>query len=804
MSRRYFSCFASVLGAALLLSNCMLSARTVSLDGKWTLDYWEQGREAVVSPEAMEGLSYSTVEATVPGNVELDLLAAGLVKNPEIGSNVYLLRPWEGYQWHYKRNFRTPEHEPGDELVINFGGIDCFAEVYVNGRHVGSASNMLIPYTYNITDAVNPQGEDNTVEVFIRSTVIEGRSHLIPPISLNFAQPESVYCRRAPHTFGWDIMPRLVSAGLWKSVEVEVLKPVRIRDVNWMTLAVDTSSRRARIRLDYNITLPVKYHGKLIADFRLSRNGRECLHLAPKVAAHAGAYCLDLENVDFWWPRGYGEPALYDAEFSILDLEGNVLDRDVRKIGIRTVRLDYSDVNTSSEPGRFCFVVNGEKVYARGSNWTPMDAFHSRDPQWLERTFDLVTDLNCNMIRCWGGNVYESDEFYDLCDANGVMVWQDFAMGCTFYSQLEDFQRQLEEEIYSVVLRLRRHPSIALWAGNNENDQTLTIGTLGPLRPDPNRDVVSRRTIPAVLFELDPTRTYLPSSPYWSEELVKTSYSTAHLPEDHIWGPRGYYKEPFYTNISCLFVSEIGYHGMPCRESLEKMFPKESVYPWTDTKNFRWKEDWLTKAVRIYEEYEYTPERNNLMINQVRCLFGEVPSDLDEFIFASQSVQAEAMKYFVEKFRGHKFAPCTGMLWWNIRDGWPVISDAVTDWYFAPKMAYYFLRNVQKDVCVMMCDPEDGAYPLFAVNDTRTDAEGSVEVRDVASGKIVYSGSYSVPANGRRQICSIPERQEQGMFLIRYTSAEGEQANHYLYGKAPYRMKDYRNWLKKTKIYNLK
>jgi len=794
----------SILAASLLAFPLFLSATPVSLDGAWKLDYWEQGRKPAMSPEEMAGVQYETVDATVPGNVELDLLAAGLVEDPELGSNVYLLRPWEGYQWRYSRTFATPEHDADDDIVLTFEGIDCFAEVYVNGKHVGSADNMLISYTYDVTDVVNPSGAENTVEVYIRSAVIEGRSHLIAPISLNFAQPESVYCRRAPHTFGWDIMPRLVSAGLWKSVEVEVRKPVRIVDMNWLTLSVDPANRQARMRLDFNITLPVKYHGKLISDFRITRNGKEYLHVAPKIAAHAGAYVVNVEDVDYWWPRGYGEPALYDAEFSILDLDGNVIDRNVQKIGIRTIRLDYSEVNTKEKPGRFCFIVNGERVYARGSNWTPMDAFHSRDPQWLQRTFDLVTDLNCNMIRCWGGNVYESDEFYDLCDANGVMVWQDFTMGCTFYSQLSDFQKKIEEEIYNVVLRLRRHPSIALWAGNNEDDQTLTIGTLAPYRPDPNKDVVSRQTIPHVLFELDPSRTYLPSSPYWSEELVKTSYSTADLPEDHIWGPRGYYKEPYYTQMSCLFVSEIGYHGMPNRESLEKMFPAESVYPWTDRKNFHWNEDWLTKAVRVYEEQGYTPDRNNLMINQVKCLFGEVPSDLDDFIFASQSVQAEAMKYFVEKFRGHKFEPCTGMLWWNIRDGWPLISDAVTDFYFSPKMAYYFLRNVQRDVCVVMCDAESGRYPLVAVNDTREPVEGKVEVKDIASGKKVYSGKYNVPANSRQVIAGLPEQDGQGMYLITYTSPDGEHTNHYLYGTAPYDMKEYRGWLKKTKTYNIK
>ena len=176
-----------------------LSAESVSLNGTWTLDYWEQKRIPVVSPEGMQGVEYETIKAEVPGNVELDLLAAGLVENPEIGSNVYLLRPYEGCQWRYSRKFVSPERSDEDEVAIHFGGIDCYAEIYLNGRHIGSASNMLIDYEYDVTDAVAAPGEENLLEVYIRSSVIEGRRNVPPVISYNFAQLESVYSRRAPH-----------------------------------------------------------------------------------------------------------------------------------------------------------------------------------------------------------------------------------------------------------------------------------------------------------------------------------------------------------------------------------------------------------------------------------------------------------------------------------------------------------------------------------------------------------------------------------------------------------------------------
>lgn len=233
--------------ALLFAAGSLTAGEKSSLDGKWRLDYWPQGDTPIVSPADARQVEMKTIDATVPGNVELDLLAAGLIEQPEIGSNVYDLRPWEGYQWRYSRTFATPEHADGDRIRLNFNGIDCYADIWVNGRQVGSADNMLIEHRFDVTEALKPTGEENTLEVYIRSSVIEGRQYIPPTISINFAQVESVYARRAPHTYGWDIMPRLVSAGLWRSVELEVLKPVHLRDVHWFTTSVDVPNKQATV-----------------------------------------------------------------------------------------------------------------------------------------------------------------------------------------------------------------------------------------------------------------------------------------------------------------------------------------------------------------------------------------------------------------------------------------------------------------------------------------------------------------------------------------------------------------------------
>ena len=791
-----------------LLALCLLflqalpaTADVYSLNGRWTLDYWQQGRTAVRGPSQMEGVAFRTVPATVPGNVELDLLASGLIEDPALDSQVYLLEPWETAQWRYRRSFPTPPVPEGGCCFLRFEGIDCFADIYVNGIRLGESDNMLIAHEFDLDGALRPEGEENTLEVYLRSSVIEGRSQITPSFSRNSPSPESVYVRRAPHTYGWDIMPRLVSAGLWRGVFLDVREKASIRDAFWYVEHLDPGTRDAGVHLDYTLSLPPDFRtGTLQLEYTLSLDGETKVRGEIVPDAHAGRIRLDVPHAELWWPRGMGGHPLYDAVLSLKDRQGRVLGADTVRLGIRTARLDATPVHSAAQPGRFCFVINGEKVFIKGSNWTPLDAFHSRDAAFLERTFALALDLNCNMLRCWGGNVYEDHAFFDLCDKNGVMVWQDFSMGCSQYPQDPEFQARIGQEVRSVVCKLRNHPSLVLWSGNNENDVSMRW-SMKALDGDPNRDLVSRVTIPAALFECDPTRSYLPSSPYYSPEVVALGFDPHCLPEDHLWGPRGYYKDPYYTEATCLFASETGYHGMPCRESLEEMFSPENVYPWSDVRHHVWKDAWLTKSVRESPAYGYVPKRNNLMINQVNILFGEVPEDLDRFIQASQCVQAEALKYFIERFRSAKFEPRTGILWWNIKDGWPILSDAVVDWYFRPKRSYEAIKRSQKDVCVMITDAEAGKHGIVAVNDTRRRVEGSVRIIDAQSGKCVYKNRFSVEENGRSVIGTLPVQKAQGLWIIRYEIRTKEhpadpliQSNHYLYGRPPFSLDRYLEW----------
>ncbi len=232
---------------------------------------------------------------------------------------------------------------------------------------------------------------------------------------------------------------------------------------------------------------------------------------------------------------------------------------------------------------RLASQVNGERIFILGTNWVPLDAYHARDRERLDRAVEMVVDLGCNLVRCWGGNVYEDDRFFDLCDEAGILVWQDFAMACAVYPQDDAFGARLRDEVRAVVRRLRQHPSLALWAGDNECDETWVW--TGGRRRDPNRNVLTRSVIPGVLREEDPSRPYLPSSPYVDD--VAFASGRRLLPEDHLWGPRDDYKGAFYTESVCHFVSEIGFQGCPGVESLERYLTPGERWPFGGSEEWR-------------------------------------------------------------------------------------------------------------------------------------------------------------------------------------------------------------------------
>jgi beta-mannosidase len=761
-----------------------------SLDGEWELI----GGPHLAMPEhatEFENEAAIRIPARVPGNVEDDLVEAGLLTPLEMGEGAYQTLDYEGHRWFFRKSFKAPAIDPSEQLCLVFEGIDTIAEVFLNGESLGKTRNMLIPHSFEIGNCVR-HGEENELIVRIDPVVVAGREREAEPCEFVNGFTERAAIRKAAHMYGWDILPRIVSAGLWRPVYLQTVPAVHWRQVFAQTLSIDLENRSAELAVFWEFVVPQINLNRWKLRLSIDDNQRNRKDLKTvSIFACSGHLMLSLEDIDFWWPRGLGDPTLYSLRIELLNPQGNVAAEHVQTIGIRTLELVQTEITTEEEPGEFVFVVNGQKVFIKGTNHVPLDALHGRDNRHLDTLLSMTADLNCNMLRIWGGGVYETDTFYDRCDELGIMVWHDFMFGCALYPQTDDFLEQAREEAEVVVKRLRHHACMALWSGNNENDVAHDWFPLHS-KLNPNDDRISREILPEVLRRLDPLRSYLPSSPYVSQKVFERGKKTSEIPEDHLWGPRDDFKGPFYQNSPAHFVSEIGYHGAPCLESLKQMIEPEHLWPFENDGEID--PQWRAKAVASFPDESLHDGRIRLMANQVSILFDVIPDQLEPFIQASQISQAEAMKFFIERFRMGKWRR-TGILWWNIRDGWPLISDAVVDYYNRPKLAYSYIKRVQQDLCVMVDEAENERHKVIAVNDTLNDAKIDVAISVIGQTDTLLKHTLTVPANGRAEVGEIPASPVCALYLLNWRTDSSTGHNHYLAGPRPFNLEQYTQWV---------
>lgn len=752
----------------------------LDLCGTWhfTMEPAENGVLADV--RAVEDIRRSGLdvhEAQVPGNIELDLHRCGAIPEPFYGMNIAGLTWLERQRVVYFRKVAA-EPVPGRLPELVFEGIDCYGTVVWNGRVLGRAANMLIEHRFPLdAEDVRPENELMVIlEPPLQPLRAEEHPTLLQAMAANY---ESLRTRKAPHMYGWDIMPRALSAGLWRPVYIRFLPAERFDDAYLQTVRIAPDRSTATLSFRYCAALQGHPHDGYEVEVS-GECGASSFHTRQRILGAVGVLRFDVAEPKLWWPRGRGDQNLYACRAQLVR-NGEPLDEIRFTLGIRTIELERTDVTDEAGRGEFCFHVNGERFFVLGTNWVPLDAYHSRDADRVDRAMDLVRDIGCNMIRCWGGNVYESDRFYELCDRYGVLVWQDFAMACAIYPQDAEFQETIRSEAVRVVRRLRQHPCIALWAGDNECDYSFLWGDSGV---DPNTNVLTRRVLPEVIRQEDPRRPYLPSSPYISPAAMEKG--TKYLPEDHLWGPRDYHKSPYYRGSLCHFASEIGYHGCPSVESLREFLSPERLWPRTDNP------EWLLHATSPIPGVDLFDYRVELMAKQVRVLFGEVPETLEEFAYASQCSQAEAKKFFIEMFRSQKWRR-TGIIWWNLLDGWPQFSDAVVDYYFRPKRAYSVIRRCQKPLIMVLREPVDDYQELVVCNDTRTTPRLRFRVSDLDTGAMLVEGEEIAGADVVTVVAEVPcEPERRRLLLIEWEGDGFSGWNHYLAGPPPFDLGWYR------------
>ncbi|WEW59896.1 glycosyl hydrolase family 2 protein [Emydomyces testavorans] len=664
--------------------------------------------------------------AQFPTNIHLDLMYHGIIEDPFIGMNEDKVQ-WVGKEsWVYRTTFTAPALDSVEKAVLAFDGLDTYATVKLNGRTILSTNNMFVPERVNVTGLLDTC--ENTLEIVFQSAWEMG-------MKLRKQHPEH----------GWDWGPTLMTCGPWRPINLEIFTS-RIADLHFQT-DIDKSLKHAKV------TVFVEVEGdadEVIIQMLL----RDSLKAKATATIDAGVATATFHVPDpqLWYPAKYGEQPLYTLHATLLGNDTK-LDTCTKRLGLRRARLVQRPIIGVSGK-TFFFEINNIPVFCGGCNWIPADSFTPRiSPQKYRDWLQLVLDGNQAMVRVWGGGIFEEQIFYDICDELGLLVWQDFLFACGNYPAYEDFLKSVEREAIANVKRLRHHPSILIWAGNNEDYQYAESEKLeyDPNDHDPAHWLKS--TFPAryiyekllvdVMHKYSPGTYYHFGSPWGGKNTRDPLNGDIH--QWNVWhGTQEKYQN--FDKLSGRFVSEFGMQGFPSMKTIDSYLPngKDDVdrYPQSSIVDFHNKAAGHERRLALY------------LVENIRYQF----EPFEQYVYCTQVMQAEclasAYRLWRRQWKGPGKEYCAGALVWQINDCWPVTSWAIVDYYLQPKLAYYAIKRELAPVTIglkrtMQNTPMEAHHAqaviqkieIWASNlslETKA-VEVAVKIFDVVTGEEVHS-----------------------------------------------------------------
>lgn len=720
-------------------------------------------RMRIVGEQDVFGVNGKELPAKVPGSVYGNLLEQGLMPDPYDRMNELTALPLMENDFVFETDFLlTEEQLAADFLLLHFDGIDTLAKVYLNGRLLGRADNMHRIWEFPMGEAAKTGQNTLRVEIASPTRFIEEENQKVFTGGSTDAMRGFPHLRKAHCMFGWDWGPRLPDAGIFREVSVLSGKKARIEQVYIMQ---DWKKAADSVDITFDITCRIfgglddygemnelrtalyDPDGRLVTE-KSSKSGT--VYESEKQTGYAEkAGCADGED-DWdtitvkqprrWWPNGFGEQPLYRAEVALLDEEGNVLDRWSRRIGLRTLT-----VNTEKDEWGECFAheVNGVKIFAMGADYIPEDNIFSRiTPERTRRLLEDAAAANYNCIRVWGGGYYPDDWFFDICDELGLIVWQDFMFACASYELDDDFEQNISAEIRDNVRRIRHHACLGLWCGNNEMETQTLDGAWQPsIKQKCDYIKIFEYIIPKILEVEDHVTFYWPSSPSsggnydnpWDENRGDTHYWA-------VW----HGNKPFtdYRNYYFRYMSEFGFQSFPCLKTVETFTAPE------DRNIFS----------RVMEMHQRNVAANGKIMTYLSATY-LYPTDFEMLLYASQLLQADAIRYGIEHFRRNR-GRCMGAVVWQLNDIWPVASWASIDYYGRWKALHYVEKRAfapvmisceevgelsERPFCVAQPAPIEKSARLHVANETMTQVTGTVRwsLRK-ANGEVLLEGAQEV------------------------------------------------------------
>ncbi|KAF4976258.1 hypothetical protein FZEAL_7047 [Fusarium zealandicum] len=709
--------------------------------------------------------------AQFPTNVHLDLLHHKKIPDPFIGKNELEVQ-WIGETaWVYKTTFSSPKVGDGAKAVLAFDGLDTFATVELNGAKILETDNMFTPERVDVTDNLKQDGENQLVITF-DSAYLRGWKLIEEHPDHKYAQwngdSSRLTVRKAQYHWGWDWGPAMLTCGPWRPINLEVYES-RIGDL-YTEVDVDASLKTAKV-----IVHAAVEEGKASkVRFDVSLDGKDVASNTAEVQGKEATTTFQIQDPALWYPVRYGKQPLYNIKATLLDDEDEA-DTTSKRIGLRRVELVQRELD--DQPGTsFFFKVNDLPIFCGGSNWIPADTFIPRISK--EKYYDwvkLVADGNQFMIRVWGGGIYEEDVFYDACDEHGILVWQDFMFACGNYPCWPELRKSIDREARENIKRMRHHPSIIIWAGNNEDYQlaegenlTYDFDDKDPeswLKTDFPARYLYEKLLADACKELHPGAIYHFGSPWGGETSADPTVGDLH--QWNVWhGSQKNYQD--FGKLVGRFVSEFGMEGFPSIKTIDAYLPKgkddpERFYS-SSTVDFHNKADGQLRSLAIYmaENFRYTPE------------------PLEYYVYCTQLMQAEALasayRLWKRQWQGPNKEYCSGVLVWQINDCWPVTSWAICDYYLRPKHSYYTIKRELAPVTIGMTrrehkHPKDKYTRVHIDTTTQVEIWGSnldvedittdciVKAWDVETGKETYSKTVSssliLPSNRSTEIVTL-------------------------------------------------
>ncbi|MGQ4389831.1 glycoside hydrolase family 2 protein [Streptomyces sp. SAS_270] len=690
-------------------------ARTTLHDG-WSL--------RATAGQVPDTLANRQVPAQVPGSTHLDLLAAGLIPDPYLDLNESALTWMHRVDWQYTTTFRATEPGAGERADLVFDGIDTIAVVELNGDVLGHTANMHRGYRFDARGSLREGLNKLTVSLGSALTHAEEAEAGLGWRMRAYPHPYNAI-RKMACSFGWDWGPDLQTAGIWKPVRLERWTGGRLAQVRPLVTVDPDGTGRIDVQVD-------------IADAETG-DDREYtvevtigdVHVQTVVRGTTARVTALVPDVRLWWPVGYGAQPLYELAVTLL-ADGERVDTDRRRVGFRTVTVDTEPDETGTP---FTFVVNGKRIFAKGANRIPDDHFLTRvTARRTARRIDQAVDANMNMLRVWGGGIYESDDFYEICDERGVMVWQDFPFACAFYAEEEPLRHEVLAEARENITRLVAHPSLVLWNGNNENLPAYTDwGWQEGLEGRSWGLGYYADLLPALVAELDPTRPYAPGSPYSPGDLPPNDAHHGTRHEWDVWNARDY---THYRDHVPRFCAEFGFQGPPAWTTLHRWIHDEPMTPGSP-------------ALLLHQK----AEDGNGKLHRGLEPHLPVPADLERWHWATQLNQARAVRFGIEHFRSW-WPRTAGALVWQLNDCWPAISWAAVDSEERLKPLYYAIKQAF-DPRLLTIQPRDGRPTLVAVNDHDQPWRTTVlATRQTFTGKTLATAELSldVPPRSTAQL----------------------------------------------------